>query len=199
MSTQAFWKQLNLAVLNLFASFYSLPSKKKNLVVDVELALQYASQFGKIRTMECLVVEGQATGFLNPLISAAKQGCMPVIQWFVNHGCQNVHLVVALAVAASNNQVDITTYLLHHIPLPFLTSKRNKIIKITYSLGGASLQGVSLLLQLNFLGDSVATYVVADKIARSDEDNVAYKLKVFLQEQWSEAAFLEGMMAGKNH
>ncbi|KAH0464205.1 hypothetical protein IEQ34_006991 [Dendrobium chrysotoxum] len=174
-------------------------AQQKNLVVDVELALQYASQFGKIRTMECLVVVGKATAFQKPLISAVKQGCMPVIQWFVNRGCHNVLLVFALAVAASNNQVEITTYLLHHIPLPLLTSKGNKIIKITYALGGASLHGVSLLLQLNFLGDSVATYAVADKIARSDNDNVAHMLKVFLQEQWSAAAFLEGMMAGKNH
>ncbi|XP_028550649.1 ankyrin repeat protein SKIP35 isoform X2 [Dendrobium catenatum] len=181
-----------------------LLAQQKNLPVNVDLALEYASQFVKIRTMECLVVEGKATSFLKPLISAARQGCLPVLQWFVNRGCPNIHLVFALAVAASNNHVQIATYLLHHIPLPVLTSKGKKIIKITYDLGGgggggASLQGVSLLLQLNFLGDSVATYAVADKIARSEDGNLAHLLKVFLQEQWSEAAFWEGMKAGKNH
>ncbi|KAG9136303.1 hypothetical protein Leryth_003888 [Lithospermum erythrorhizon] len=47
-----------------------------------------------------------------------------------------------------------------------------------------------------FLGDPSATYAVADSIATSEDENVAPALRTFLQEHWSQMAFLNGLRQG---
>lgn len=167
--------------------------------VDVDLALGFASHYGKIGTMECLVEEGNAMAFLGPLMRAAERGCMPVVQWFVQRGCRDMELCLALTAATSSSQVDVAAYLLPHVPQHVLAALSIEILKAAGERSGGSLDGVEFLLQSDFLGDPVATYAVADSIARSDDETIAPELKTFLKENWSEAAFLEGLRNGETH
>ncbi|KAG0493217.1 hypothetical protein HPP92_004211 [Vanilla planifolia] len=91
-------------------------AQRNSLDVDVDLALGFASHYGKIRTMECLVEEGNAVAFLGPLMRAAERGCMPVVQWFVSRGCRDMELCLALTAATSSSQVEVTAFLLPHVP-----------------------------------------------------------------------------------
>ncbi|KAK8942170.1 F-box/ankyrin repeat protein SKIP35 [Platanthera guangdongensis] len=172
-------------------------AQRNSLDIDVDLALGFASHYGKIETMECLADEGHAVAFLGPLMRAAERGCMPVVQWFVNRGCRDMELCLALTAATSSSQVEVTAYLLPHVPQHVLAALSIEIIKAAGERSGGSLDGVAFLLRSNFLRDPVATYAVADSIARSDDDAVARELKAFLHEQWSEAAFLEGLKCGQ--
>ncbi|KAI0494279.1 hypothetical protein KFK09_024411 [Dendrobium nobile] len=173
-------------------------AQRNSLHVDVDLALGFASQYGKIGTMECLVEEGQAAAFLGPLRRAAERGCLPVVRWFIDRGCQDMELCLALIAATSSSQVEVTAYLLPHVPHHVLAALSVEIIKAAGERCGGSLDGIAFLLQSNFLGDPAATYAVADSIARSDDEAVAHELKAFLQEQWSEEAFLEGLRCGRD-
>lgn len=148
--------------------------------------------------MECLVEEGHAAAFLGPLMRAAERGCMPVVQWFINRGCRDMELCLALTAATSSSQVEVTAYLLPHVPQHVLAALSVEIIKAAGERSGGSLDGVAFLLQSNFLRDPVATYAVADSIARSDDEAIAHELKAFLQEQWSEEAFFEGLKCGQD-
>ncbi|KAJ0793430.1 putative ankyrin repeat-containing domain superfamily [Helianthus annuus] len=174
-------------------------AQRNSLDVDVDLALGFASHYGKIGTMECLVEEGNAMAFLGPLMRAAERGCMQVVQWFVKRGCRDMELCLALTAATSSSQVDIAAYLLPHVPQHVLAALSIEILKAAGERSGGSLDGVAFLLQSNFLGDPVATYAVADTISRSDDDSVAPELRDFLHEQWSEAAFLNGLRQGQVH
>ncbi|KAK6161603.1 hypothetical protein DH2020_004984 [Rehmannia glutinosa] len=87
-------------------------AQRNSLDVDVDLALGFASHYGKISTMECLVEEGNAMAFLGPLMRAAERGCMPVVQWFVQRGCRDMELCLALTAATSSSQVDAAAHLL---------------------------------------------------------------------------------------
>ncbi|PKA66729.1 F-box/ankyrin repeat protein SKIP35 [Apostasia shenzhenica] len=174
-------------------------AQRNSLDVDVDLALGFASHYGKIRTMECLVEEGHAAAFLGPLMRAAERGCMPVVQWFVDRGCRDMELCLALTAATSSSQIDVTAYLLPHVPLHVLTALSVEIIKAAGERSGGSLNGVAFLLESNFLRDPAATYAVADSIAESDDDSIAHDLKAFLHEHWSEAAFAEGIRSGQDH
>nr|XP_043609219.1 ankyrin repeat protein SKIP35-like [Erigeron canadensis]XP_043609220.1 ankyrin repeat protein SKIP35-like [Erigeron canadensis] len=174
-------------------------AQRNSLDVDVDLALGFASHYGKISTMECLVEEGNAMAFLGPLMRAAERGCMQVVQWFVKRGCRDMELCLALTAATSSSQVDIAAYLLPHVPQHVLAALSIEILKAAGERSGGSLDGVAFLLQSNFLGDPVATYAVADSISRSDDDSVAPELRDFLQEQWSEAAFFDGLRQGQVH
>ncbi|KAE9450439.1 hypothetical protein C3L33_17659, partial [Rhododendron williamsianum] len=89
-----------------------ITGSRNSLDVDVDLALGFASHYGKIDTMECLVEEGNAMAFLGPLMRAAETGCMQVVQWFVKRGCRDMELCLALTAATSSSQVEIASYLL---------------------------------------------------------------------------------------
>lgn len=167
--------------------------------VDVDLALGFASHYCKIGTMQCLVEEGNAIAFLGPLMRAAERGCMQVVEWFVKRGCRDMELCLALTAATSSSQVDVAAYLLPHVPHHVLAALSIEIIKAAGERSGGSLEGVAFLLRSDFLGDPVATYAVADSIARSDDEAVAPELKIFLQEHWSEAAFFDGLRQGQEH
>ncbi|ESQ44093.1 hypothetical protein EUTSA_v10005846mg [Eutrema salsugineum] len=168
-------------------------AQRNSLDVDVDLALGFASHYCKIGTMNCLVEEGNAIAFLGPLMRAAERGCMQVVQWFVKRGCRDMELCLALTAATSSSQVEVAAYLLPYVPPPVLTALSIEILRAAGERSGGSLQGVEFLLKSDFLGDSVATYSVADGIARSSEDeSVPWNLKSFLQEHWSESAFEEG-------
>lgn len=173
-------------------------AQRNSLDIDVDLALGFASHYGKIGTMECLADEGHAVAFLGPLMRAAERGCMSVVQWFVNRGCRDMELCLALTAATSSSQVEVTAYLLPHVPQHVLAALSIEIIKAAGERSGGSLDGVAFLLRSNFLRDTAATYAVADSISRSDDDAVARELKAFLHEQWSEAAFLEGLKCGQD-
>ncbi|WRX24220.1 hypothetical protein QQP08_016707 [Theobroma cacao] len=172
-------------------------AQRNSLDVDVDLALGFASHYCKIGTMECLVEEGNAMAFLGPLMRAAERGCMQVVQWFVKRGCRDMELCLALTAATSSSQVDVAAYLLPHVPQHVLTALSIEILKAAGERSGGSLDGVAFLLHSDFLGDAAATYAVADSIARSDDEAVAPELKAFLQEHWSEAAFLDGLKQGQ--
>ncbi|KAL2485328.1 Ankyrin repeat family protein [Abeliophyllum distichum] len=172
-------------------------AQRNSLDVDVDLALGFASHYGKIGTMECLVEDGNAVSYLGPLTRAAERYCMPVVEWFVERGCQDVELCLALTATTSSSQVEIVAYLLPHVPLHILAALNIEILKAAAEQSGGSLEGVVLLFRLNFLGDPAATYAVADSIATSDDEAVSPYLRAFLQEHWSEAAFLDGLRQGQ--
>ncbi|WOL02404.1 hypothetical protein Cni_G11123 [Canna indica] len=174
-------------------------AQRNSLDVDVDLALGFASHYCKIGTMECLVEEGNAGAFLGPLMRAAERGCLQVVQWFVDRGCRDMELCLALTAAASSSQVGVAAYLLPHIPHHVLAALSVEILKAAGERSSGSLDGVAFLLQNDFLGDAAATYAVADSIARSNDEAVAPDLRAFLKEQWSEEAFIEGLNYGQNH
>ncbi|CDP19148.1 unnamed protein product [Coffea canephora] len=174
-------------------------AQRNSLDVDVDLALGFASHYGKIGTMQCLVEEGNAMAFLGPLMRAAERGCMPVVQWFVERGCRDMELCLALTAATSSSQVEVAAYLLPHVPKHILAALSIEILKAAAERSGRSLDGVSFLLQSDFLGEPAATYAVADSIARSNDESVAPELRAFLKEHWSEAAFLDGLKQGQEH
>ncbi|URE49756.1 F-box ankyrin repeat protein [Musa troglodytarum] len=174
-------------------------AQRNSLDIDVDLALGFASHYCKIGTMECLVEEGNAAAFLGPLMRAAERGCMQVVQWFVDRGCRDMELCLALTAAASSSQVGIASYLLPHIPQHVLAALSIEVLKAAGERSSGSLDGVAFLLRNNFLGDPAATYAVADSIARSSDEAVAPNLRAFLKEHWSEAAYTEGLSYGQNH
>ncbi|KAI3975313.1 hypothetical protein MKX01_033553 [Papaver californicum] len=174
-------------------------AQRNSLDVDVDLALGFASHYSKIDTMECLVEEGNAVAFLGPLMRAAERGCMQVVQWFVQRGCRDMELCLALTAATSSSQVGIAAYLLPHVPQHVLAALSIEILKAAGERSGGSLDGVAFLLRSDFLSDPAATYAVADSIAKSDDEAVAPELRAFLREHWSEAAFLEGLRREEDH
>lgn len=174
-------------------------AQRNSLDVDVDLALGFASHYGKIGTMECLVEEGNAIAFLGPLMRAAERGCMQVVEWFVQRGCRDMELCLALTAATSSCQVHIAAYLLPHVPQQVLAALSVEILKAAGERSGGSLDGVAFLLQSDFLGDPAATYAVADIIAKSEDEAVAPELKTFLKEHWSEGAYKEGLRLGQEH
>ncbi|KAK6138597.1 hypothetical protein DH2020_027650 [Rehmannia glutinosa] len=104
-------------------------AQRNSLDVDVDLALGFASHYGKISTMECLVEEGNAMAFLGPLMRAAERGCMPVVQWFVQRGCRDMELCLALTAATSSSQVDVAAHLLPRVPHHVLAALSIEILK----------------------------------------------------------------------
>ncbi|KAL3322535.1 hypothetical protein AABB24_039905 [Solanum stoloniferum] len=174
-------------------------AQRNSLDVDVELALGFASHYGKIGTMECLVEEGNAMSFLGPLMRAAERGCMQVVEWFVKRGCRDMELCLTLTAATSSSQVEVAAYLLPHVPKHVLAALSIEILKVAGERSSGSLDGVAFLLHSDFLGDPVATYAVADSIAKSADDAVAPGLRSFLREHWSEAAFSDGLWQGQEH
>lgn len=173
-------------------------AQRNSLDVDVDLALGFASHYGKIGTMECLVEEGNAMTFLGPLMRAAERGCLLVVQWFVKRGCRDMELCLALTAATSSSQVEIAAYLLPHVPHHVLAALSVEILKAAGERSSGSLDGVAFLLKSNFLGDATATYAVAESISKSDDDGVAPQLREFLREHWSESAFLDGLREGQD-
>lgn len=175
-------------------------AERNSLDVDIDLALGFASYYCKIGTMECLVEEGHASAFLAPLMKAAERGCIPIVEWFFNHGCTDMELCLALTAATSNNQVDIAAYLLPRVPHNVLSTLSVEILKTTAERGNGSLDGVAFLLRSNFLGDPIATYAAADNLAMSDDTGTeSMELSAYLREHWSEAAFAEGVRLGQEH
>uniref|UniRef100_A0A0V0IUD3 Putative F-box/ankyrin repeat protein SKIP35-like n=1 Tax=Solanum chacoense TaxID=4108 RepID=A0A0V0IUD3_SOLCH len=174
-------------------------AQRNSLDVDVDLALGFASHYGKIGTMECLVEEGNAMAFLGPLMRAAERGSMQVVDWFVKRGCRDMELCLALTAATSSSQVEVARYLLPHVPQHVLAALSIEILKAAGERSSGSLNGVAFLLSSDFLGDPIATYAVADSIAKSDDEAVAPALRSFLREHWSEAAFSDGLRQGQEH
>ncbi|GFP90339.1 ankyrin repeat protein skip35 [Phtheirospermum japonicum] len=175
-------------------------AQRNSLDVDVDLALGFASHYAKLGTMECLVDEGHATAFLGPLMRAAERGSMPVVQWFVQRGCRDMELCLALTAATSSSQVEVAAHLLPRVPRHVLAALSVEILKAAGERSsGGSLRGVAFLLRSDFLGDPATTYAVADSIARSDDEAVPPELKAFLREHWSDAAYSDGSRRGEVH
>ncbi|KAL3642163.1 Ankyrin repeat protein skip35 [Castilleja foliolosa] len=175
-------------------------AQRNSLDVDVDLALGFASHYAKLSTMECLVDEGQATAFLGPLMRAAERGSMPVVQWFVQRGCRDMELCLALTAATSSSQIEVAAHLLPRVPRQVLAALSVEILKAAGERSsGGSLRGVAFLLRSDFLGDPATTYAVADSIARSDDEAVPPELRTFLREHWSEAAYSDGSRRGEMH
>ncbi|WOK97400.1 ankyrin repeat protein SKIP35-like [Canna indica] len=173
--------------------------QSKGLRVHMDIALGYASQYCKYETMKCLVEEGNAVSFTGPLMRAAERGCMPVVQWFINRGCTEMDLCLALAAAAASGHVGIATYLLPLIPQSFVATLSIDILKAACKKSCGSTDGVAFLLHRGFLGDAAATYALTDSIATSSDMRMDSDVKAFLMEHWSEAAFAEGLRCGQEH
>jgi hypothetical protein len=175
------------------------------LDIDVDLALGFASHYGKIPTMEFLVDGGGASAFLGPLMRAAERGSLTVVHWFVSRGCRDMELCLALTAAAAASQLSVVSFLLPHVPRHVLAALSIEILKAAAEKCAVSncnsrlFDGVAFLLRSDFLGDPAATYAVADSIARSEDGLVVPELKSFLQEHWSEEAYAKGLKSGQEH
>ena len=174
-------------------------AQRNSLDIDVDLALGFAAHYGKIETMGCLVEEGNAVGFLGPLMRAAERGCLQVVEWFVNHGCREMELCLALTAATSSSQIAVAAYLLPLVPQHVLAPLSIEIIKAAGERTTGSLHGVDFLLRSDFLNDPAATYAVADSIAKSADEAVDARLRSFMNEHWSEAAFSAGFEYAQQH
>ncbi|PUZ44145.1 hypothetical protein GQ55_8G067000 [Panicum hallii var. hallii] len=174
-------------------------AQRNSLDIDVDLALGFAAHYGKIETMGCLVEEGNAVGFLGPLMRAAERGCLQVVEWFVNHGCREMELCLALTAATSSSQIAVAAYLVPLVPQHVLAPLSIEIIKAAGERTTGSLHGVDFLLRSDFLNDPAATYAVADSIAKSADEAVDARLRSFMNEHWSEAAFSAGFEYAQQH
>lgn len=171
----------------------------RDLHVNTNLALYIASEYSNINTMECLVTEGHAASFFRPLLMAARNGCMPVVQWFVKRGCADMELCYALTAATSCNRLAIITYLLQCIPQHMLSLFGFELLKSVGEERPNSFEGVNFLISSDFLGDPLTTYTFTNTVATSDEEDITPELRAFLLEHWSVAALTEGMRAGEDH
>eukprot|EP00249_Psilotum_nudum_P024288 c29144_g1_i2 orf=413-2317(-) len=174
-------------------------AQRNGTELDVDLALGFASHYCKIGTMECLVADGNAESFLGPLMRAAERGCMQVVQWFVEHGCKDMELCLALTAAASSSRVEVAAYLLTHVPQHVLQTLSGEILKAAGERSGGSLRGIAFLLQSNFLDNAEATYHIADSVSKSEDEGIMPALKFFLQAEWSEQALIRGRTCGHDH
>ncbi|ERN10124.1 hypothetical protein AMTRI_Chr13g124460 [Amborella trichopoda] len=175
-------------------------AQRNSLDVDVELALGFASHYRKISTMECLVDEGHAGAFLGPLMRASERGCMTVVKWFVERGCRDMELCLALTAAASSSRLEAAAYLLPRVPPHVVLALSTEIIKAAGERSGGSFEGVAFLLRSDFLGGAEATYGAAERVARAkEEEGVTPELRDFFREGWSEGAFLRGRRCGEEH
>ncbi|CAK9215628.1 unnamed protein product [Sphagnum troendelagicum] len=174
-------------------------AQRNGMKLDTDLALGFASHYGKIGTMECLVDDGNAEAFLGPLMRAAERGYMEVVQWFVERDCKGMELCLALTAAASRSHVNIVAYLLSHVPHHVLQTLGAEILKTAGERSGGSLQGIAFLLQANFLNNTEATYRIADTTAKSNDEAISLELRAFLRNEWSEEAFRRGRALGEAH
>lgn len=174
-------------------------AQQRGIQLDVDLALGFASHYSKINTMECLVVDGKTDSFLGPLMRAAERGCMQVVCWFVDHGCKDMELCLALTAAASSSKLEICAYLLGHVPGHILNALSGEILKAAGERSRGSLVGIGFLLQSNFLNDAEATYEIADSLSRCEDEGFSPELREFLQAQWSVEAFIQGQACGRDH
>ncbi|KAG0584622.1 hypothetical protein KC19_3G223400 [Ceratodon purpureus] len=174
-------------------------AQRNGVELDVDLALGFASHYCKIGTMECLVEDGKADSFLGPLMRAAERGCMEVVHWFVERGCKDMELCLALTAAASSSRVEVAAFLLSHVPHHVLQTLSAEILKAAGERSGGSLKGIAFLLQADFLNNPEATYRIADSIAKSEDEAITSELRTFLLEEWSEEAFLKGRLLGEAH
>ena len=156
-------------------------AQRNGIEVDVELALGFASHYCKITTMECLVNDGNAVSFLGPLMRAADRGSMQVVKWFVERGCRDMELCLALTAAASSSRIEVAEYLLKHIPLHVLRALSLDILKAAGERSSGCLKGISFLLESNFLCSPEATYSVADSMSKLDEESISSELKCFFK------------------
>lgn len=174
-------------------------AQRNGIEVDVDLALGFASHYCKIGTMECLVNDGNAIAFLGPLMRAADRGCMQVVKWFVERGCRDMELCLALTAAASSSRIEVAEFLLKHIPLHVLRALSLDILKAAGERSAGSLKGIAFLLQSNFLNNPEATYAVADSMSKLEDESISAELKSFFKAEWSDEAFLLGRMVGEAH
>ncbi|CAM6015416.1 unnamed protein product [Sphagnum balticum] len=174
-------------------------AQRNGVELDVDLALGFASHYCKIGTMECLVDDGNAEAFLGPLMRAAERGCMEVVQWFVERGCKDMELCLALTAAASSSCVNVVGYLLSHVPRHVIQTLSAEILKAAGERSGGSLRGIAFLLQADFLNNAEATYRIADTIAKSEDEAITLELRSFLMEEWSQEAFVKGRVLGQAH
>jgi citrate lyase alpha subunit len=55
---------------------------------------------------------------------------MQVVQWFVERGCKDMELCLALTAAASSSCVDVVAYLLSHVPHHVIQTLSAEILKV---------------------------------------------------------------------
>ena len=174
-------------------------ARQRDIDLDVDLALSFASYYCKTSTMECIVVYGNTDSFLGPLMRAAERGCMQVVRWFVERGSKDMELCLALTAAASSSKIDVLAYLLKHVPRHVLHALSMEIMKAASDRSGGSFHGIEYLLSWNFLDNAEATYRLAEKITRSEDEGFGCELKDFLKEHWSRDAFERGRGHARDH
>ena len=174
-------------------------AQRNGIEVDVDLALGFASHYCKIGTMECLVIDGNTNAFLGPLMRAADRGCMQVVKWFVERGCREMELCLALTAAASSSRIIVSEYLLKEIPLHVLHALSLDILKAAGERSSGCSEGIAFLLRSDFLKNSEATYAVADSMSKLDDESISTELKSFFKAEWSDEAFVLGRLVGEAH
>lgn len=60
------------------------------------------------------------------VLSAVRQ----VVQWFVERGCKDMELCLALTAAASSSRVEVAAFLLSHVPHHVLQTLSAEILKV---------------------------------------------------------------------
>jgi hypothetical protein len=94
-----------------------------------------------------------------------------------------MELCLSLTTVASSGKVEISNYLLPHVPQHVLLTLSVEIIKVVGERSGGSLKVVAFLLQVD-LSSPKATYQTTNTIAKSEDEAVISELCTFLQEYW---------------
>jgi hypothetical protein len=65
-----------------------------------------------------------------PLTVLTWFGVKQVVQWFVERGCKDMELCLALTAAASSSRVEVAAFLLSHVPHHVLQTLSAEILKV---------------------------------------------------------------------
>ncbi|GJN06620.1 hypothetical protein PR202_ga24369 [Eleusine coracana subsp. coracana] len=165
-----------------------------------------------------LLVEGGADNVNQCFLEAARYGSTELVRILLQIAQRNsldIDVDLALGFAAHYGKIETMGSLVeegHAVGFlgPLMRAAERgclqvveciEIIKAAGERSTGSLQGVDFLLRSDFLNDPdpAATYAVADSIARSADEAVDAKLRSFMNEHWSEAAFSAGFAYAQHH
>lgn len=59
-------------------------------------------------------------------------GVVQVVHWFVERGCKDMELCLALTAAASSSRVEVAAFLLSHVPHHVLQTLSAEILKVSF-------------------------------------------------------------------
>ncbi|KAH8965255.1 hypothetical protein BDL97_04G107900 [Sphagnum fallax] len=122
---------------------------------------------------------------------------LPVLELLVGCDCLAItDPYVVLAFATAFRQTAAIRYLLDIIPKPVNVRPMMEAFK-TAASENIGPEGVLFLLHLNFLDDAKATLRAASMVAELEDTTP--DLKLWLREEWSKEAYIEGVQTGSSH